>query len=160
MSNIEIFENHAAKILATLYANFPVKITLQRHDIATSELIDPSGNVVKSPEDEDEEWTYYDLVYGSKQSEDFQLESEIFNSTIVWLKQEGFLTYEHNGSHHHFGGVQLTLRGLEVLKSVPSAIDGEGTLGDRLKTELENSSFDMARDMVKVAITQAATLFG
>ncbi len=132
MSNIDLFDEYTACILAMLYSSFPIRITLDAIEICGASIddfgvpVDASGKRCKS--------------------------FEVCFATIEWLMDAGYLdTKGDNG--YVYAGCVLTARGLEVLKSVPESIQRKETIGERIVALIRSGSTDIAKEAAKAAIS-------
>jgi len=132
MTNIELFDEYTARILALLYSSFPIRISLDAVDMSGA-VIDDFG----APADA-----------SGKRSKSF----EVCFATIEWLMDAGYIdTQGDNG--YAFAGCVLTARGLEVLKSVPESIQRKETIGERIVALIRSGSTDVAKEAAKAAIS-------
>ncbi|EEQ0121847.1 hypothetical protein P6E80_002029 [Campylobacter coli] len=123
-SNIEKFDFYSAKILAFLLDEFPIK-----KDIYILKDIIKDSNATN----EDKKFVY---------------------ETIIALRDFGFISFKEEIqtlSLECFLGVRLTLKSLEILKSIPKTLQSNKTLGEKLK-----DSIDLAD---KEAIKQSVGFF-
>ena len=95
MKNIELFNLYVAKIFDYLYDDFPIA-----KDIDICEFI----GVEVDP---------FELQLPK--------ECKIFEHTMYFLKEEGFIDYKR-GDTNGFFQVRLTLKGLSILKKKPKAL--------------------------------------
>ncbi|AQW85466.1 hypothetical protein CPIN18020_0219 [Campylobacter pinnipediorum subsp. caledonicus] len=100
-NNIEKFDILTAKILAKLYANFPVPVTLISSEFGIK--------------DEVEEFLSSETVTFINDKND---ENIFFSSTIKWLLKNEIIDAKQNGSSS-FYDVCLTFKGLKLLKKAP-----------------------------------------
>jgi len=132
MSNIELFDEYTARILAMLYEAFPIRIALDAVEMSGAEIDDfgvPLGAL-------------------GKRSKSF----EVCFATTQWLIDAGYI--DHQGDNGYcFGGCVLTARGLEVLKSVPDSIQRKESIGEKIVCLIRSGSVDVAKEAAKAAIS-------
>ena len=81
----------------------------------------------------------------------------IAENTLQWLAAEGFIRYKIDLAKpaNEFIGVQLTLKSLKLLDSVPSSTDfGESpdTMIERIRTALASGSLEVIKKALKVLL--------
>ena len=85
--------------------------------------------------------------------------SHLFNPTMMWLRQEGFIIFESNSDRDVFVGVTLTLRGLTILGFVPNSLFGpKETVFRRAKRALDKGIDEAAFGAIKRIATEAFKL--
>nr|VFK21743.1 MAG: hypothetical protein BECKLFY1418C_GA0070996_11024 [Candidatus Kentron sp. LFY] len=134
MANIDLFDEYTAKILGMLYESFPIRLHLFATVISGDEKNDQHGNIV----DKDE-----------KPSHAFK----VCMATIEWLRDAGYMNC---GKRCSFGykDCVLTVKGLEVLKSVPDSVQTRKTIGDKLVSLLHKDiPMEAAKEAAKAAIS-------
>ena len=144
--NIEKFDRIVAQVLGELYQKFPI----QTH-VSIYELFECSpGKLVEG------KWV---------ESEDLkEQDQEFYFYTIRWLIDTGYLI--GTIQNHHNSQITLSLKGLELLKSVPSSISGSESVGELLISALKSGAKDSAAILVNKAlsssnlVTQIGDLFG
>ncbi|MFA7597221.1 MAG: hypothetical protein WCY92_12790 [Novosphingobium sp.] len=132
MKNIELFNEYAAAIFATLYERFPVKQSLDAREICGHHTVDDFGGVVDD---------------SGRPSRAF----DIALSTVEWLGDNGFIAL---GDRHNFGfrDVVLTAKGLETLNARPDSLGGKESFGERILRLLREGSIEVAKETGKAAI--------
>ena len=95
MRNIDLFNIYTAKIFNYLYDDFPIAKDI---DICKFIEIEVDPLELNTPK-----------------------ECEIFEHTMYFLKEEGFIDYK-KGDFNGFLQVRLTLKGLSILKKRPKAL--------------------------------------
>lgn len=137
MKNIDLFDDYTARILAEAFEAFPVKRTIRATTLCGHGEIDGFGQVVDA----------------SGQPSKF---FEIAHATLVWLLETGYL----RGEIHPYGleNAVLTTQGLAVLKAVPGSLEPGEATGEKLARLVRQGSFDVARDVVKTAISAGARM--
>lgn len=102
-SNIEKFNEIAAKTFAILYEEFPVPRPLHFG--------------------EDFQVSNYQAFADSPESHrDVRNEVRFLEWSIIWLKDAGYISYKDNSPFVGFSGVVLTAKGFEVLNAVPESL--------------------------------------
>lgn len=132
MSNIELFDEYTARILAMLYESFPIRRPLDAVELSGTQ-IDDYGVPVD--------------VRG-KRSRAF----EVCFATIQWLIDSGYIVSQGDNGYC-FAGCVLTARGLEILKSTPDSLQRKESVGERIVQLIRNGSLDVARDAASAAIS-------
>lgn len=128
MNNIERFNDCTAKLLATLYAEFPHRLDIDYH-----------------------EWL--SMAYGEAKDEDYAF----CESTLSWLSEAGYVDVKIFHSMGAAKMV-LTAKGLEILKVVPESLKSKESIGDALVRSLKSGAFEVAKDLVSAAFTQGFKL--
>lgn len=86
----------------------------------------------------------------------------IFEGTVRFLYDEGFIKYsfEANASDGPmFMGVQLTLKGLEILKKSPDSLERQQTIIDKVKNALKTGSKKTFEEAMKLVLSEAGKSF-
>ena len=130
LKNIELFDLYTGKILAKLYENFPLKIEVDVCDMLKLEIDQQNMTVPK--------------------------ECEIFNDTMEWLKESGFIYYEEKGMYS-FHRVVLSAVGLETLKATPSSIKERDGIGEKIRDAVIRGKNEAIRTGVRLALSHALT---
>ena len=133
-ANIDLFNRFSLAVLQKLYLSFPIPIELDVSDLIMS--VTPSG-------------TNFDETFNS---------SDIGGDAIDFLASEGFLT--HGGvllGSSQYIEVRLTMKGLAVLGSLPSALDRKETLISKIRAVGSKGLRDAASDQVQELASQAFT---
>ena len=136
--NIALFDEYAAKILATLYESFPVPVFLNAMDIAEDKEIDEFG---------------VPLNANGQRSKHF----DVALSTIEWLSQTGFI-YTNDRAQYGYDRCVLTANGLEILQSAPESIQGKTPLGEKIITAIRTGALSIAIDASKTALKLGANI--
>lgn len=138
MQNIDLFDQYTAQILAQLYAAFPVKQPLDARKLCGHSAMDEYGAVLDDQ---------------GARSKHF----EVARATIEWLAETGYL---RGGQMDKFGidRAVLTALGLNVLKALPESLRMGDSTGDRLVRLVREGSFDIAKDLVKSALSTGASM--
>ncbi|MFQ2369136.1 hypothetical protein [Aeromonas enteropelogenes] len=134
-NNIKKFDKLVALILAELYKNFPVRSHVSIYhvfDCKESGRIDDEG-VWREPSDLSES------------------DRQFYCDTIKWLIDTGYVigTIEH----HNSSNVTLSIKGLQLLKSVPNSLDNSDSLGEQLLSVLKNGTKDAAGQLISTALS-------
>ncbi|MFM2642515.1 hypothetical protein AAFX33_15265 [Vibrio chagasii] len=130
--NIDKFDVLVARVFETLYSEFPKKIVLQ-----PTELLDC------------DEQPYYNEAgyFVSPLADD---ESDFLYYTVSWLYESGYLLGSINGVWD--SKVTLSLKGLQLLKSVPNSVESNSSLGEQLKEAIGNGAKEHAATLIKEAL--------
>ena len=132
---IDIFDTICGALLLHLYECFPVRQHVEFTDLPLEEELEPL------PPEEIEKWI------------------EVFYETVVWLEQEGFLRFQSGTHDRDFFGVQLTMSGLAVLRSIPDSIDSnKQSLVDRIKGAFGEGGKVVSNEGLKVAVGSLVTM--
>ncbi|MEM6898683.1 MAG: hypothetical protein AAF583_02770 [Pseudomonadota bacterium] len=159
--NIKKFDSYAAEYLQKLYASFPVEINVSSSDFEEFTNFD---HAVKKPETASIEEARAAEQLALQRVEDGKLildQIKLRRATLRWLHRTGFFTGEEKDwssswdvyfineyeakwqfpklightRNVSFTDAALTLKGLEVLRSVPESVNGEvnnASIGDLL----------------------------
>ena len=134
--NMEVFNLVTLKVFDKLYEAFPQPIDITPGSIG----IEVTANNAS-----------YDDSWNAAVS--------VADNTLPWLEKEGFLRYAHS-----FGGkflqVQLTLKGLTILGSVPTSIRSSETetMIKKIKRVLSAGAEKGSADAVKSVISEVFRL--
>lgn len=132
LKNIELFDLYAGKILAELYVSFPLKIDIDVCDMLEMKISEHDMSVPK--------------------------ECMIFNDTLEWLKESGFVYYEECYTYA-FRRVVLSAKGLEVLKATPASIKRKDGIGEQLRDVVATGKKEAIRRTVDTILASASHLF-
>ncbi len=123
-SNIERFDEIAAKTLARLYENFPVPTAL---------MVGQYGVEIG-----DDNWDDPDALAAA----------EFVIASLQWLNEAGYIRFSE--VRHPFGVMDavLTARGLEVLKAIPESLTGH-TLGELLVDGVKTGGKELALEAIR-----------
>ncbi|MEZ8627926.1 hypothetical protein AB6D75_19260 [Vibrio splendidus] len=130
--NIAKFDVLVARTFEKLYSNFPQQIKLKPTELFDCEgepYYNDAGYFVSSLDDDDTEFFYY---------------------TISWLYESGYLIGNLNGAWN--SKVTLSLKGLQLLKSVPNSVESNESLGEQLKDAVGKGAKDYAATLIKEAL--------
>lgn len=137
VSNYELFNEFAGKILANLLEHIPLESTDDAGTIAGC-----TGSF-KLGESVPKDWT-------------------IFRETVIWLRDEGFIKfgisdfqYEQPEFRYRLPKAKLTYKGLEALKSIPDPLNptSSNTLADSLVDGAKEGTKGAMSDLTKQAFT-------
>lgn len=132
-SNIEQFDEYAARIFALLYEAFPVPRDIDALELSGRPDVDENGMP--------------------------QEEAEIAISTLHWLREAGYVWYENETGYGALN-VVLSAKGLELLKVVPASLEGKTSIGERLRTVATAGSAEVGKKLIAIALTEGFRLFG
>ncbi|MUL11830.1 hypothetical protein GNP59_18415 [Aliivibrio fischeri] len=132
--NIKKFDRLVALILADLYQKFPVCT-----HVSIYELFDCTPGYMNHKRGQ---WI---------ESEDLTTEDqEFYYYTVKWLIDTGYVIgtiKNFNNSH-----ITLSLKGLELLKSVPSSVDDAESIGEQLIGAVKAGAKDSAANLISKAL--------
>ncbi|MFK4136329.1 hypothetical protein ACI2KR_29220 [Pseudomonas luteola] len=114
--NIEKFNEITSKVFALLYSTFPMPQNLYPSSIGITET--------PALEHDGESGTLGGI--GWLKEREPSDEEKCFGHTIAWLVKAGYVTAERRIDISSHEDVVLTIKGLEVLKAVPSVLDKDG----------------------------------
>ena len=137
LSNIERFDEIAGEVFAKLYLNFPVPCLLRAADYTLSSTVfnEHLGADVPSQE------------------------AEFFFACIRWLESAGYITAKaENG--FYVAEVVLTSKWLEVLRAMPSSLQGKVSIGERLGDAAAKGGKEIARMLVSEALALGTRIVG
>lgn len=133
--NIDKFDQVVAYIFAELYKSFPVRKAV---DI----------------------YTFYDCKEGEYiagiwyDSGELTIEDQkFFCDTICWLIDTGYVIGTLKNQMDHRANITLSMKGLQLLKSVPKSVNNKATLGDQLLSVLSSGAKESAASLVGKALT-------
>lgn len=129
MKNIELFDLYAGKVLAKLYESFPLKIDIDVCEMLGLEI--------------------------DQESLDIPKECDIFNDTVEWLKQSGFIYYDQKFPYA-YSRVVLSAVGLETLKATPQSIKARDGVGEMMRDAVIRGKNEAIRTAVRMALSHAA----
>ncbi|QFT23550.1 hypothetical protein FIV02_18410 [Pseudomonas sp. THAF187a] len=136
VSNIERFDELTGRVLARLYAEFPLPIRLMPDKfVETSWVVDAFTGALAASAD-----------------------TEFFTATVDWLADAGYLRYQGldptkvNG----FTGAVLTAKGLELLKAIPDSLGD--SFGERLREAAATEGREGLRSLVSQVLGAGISL--
>lgn len=132
-ANIEVFNESVALVFGELYKSFPVPVGLSYNDLAIT-LFKDDGDVVE-----------YEKVL------------DVFESTVLWLKDAGYIWFDTTSEMQVFGAV-LSPKGLEILKVVPTSLTEGSTIGDSLINFANEGSKEIRASLITLALTEGYKL--
>lgn len=136
VTNIERFDELTGRVLAALYAAFPLPVVLLPVKFVTvAERMD-------------------DFLGGAVASE----ETEFFAATVRWLAEAGYLRYQVCDPElvQGFTGAVLTAKGLELLKAIPDSLGG--SFGERLGEAVASEGREGLRALVSQVLGTGVSL--
>lgn len=125
--NIELFDQYAAKTFALLYNNFPLPRNISIGEIDSEAVVDEYTGATPA--------------------------AVLVQATMRWLKTSGYITYTREQVVVFFDCC-LTLKGFEVLKTIPESLSTEKNLGEELMESCKTGAMETAKDMVKIVFTK------
>jgi len=135
MKNIEMFDLYVGRIFAKLYEAFPLRVDV---DVCVE-----CGKEIDQQE-----------LYIPK-------ECEIYYDTLVWLEKSGFLHIDRENRPYGFGGVVLSAKGLELLKSTPKSVKHQDGIGEKIRDLVVQGRDEALRKSVNELLHYAAgAVFG
>jgi hypothetical protein len=145
-NSIQKFDRIVALIFADLYEKFPV-----RSHVSVYKLFDCK------------ESGYYDSGIWHEPEDLTKSDQEFYYHTVNWLISTGYIigTIEH----HNSSSITLSMKGLQLLKSVPDSLENSKSLGEQLLSVISSGAKDSAAQLVSQAlsydnlITQVGNLF-
>ncbi|ENP8319890.1 hypothetical protein ACEH85_004190 [Vibrio vulnificus] len=133
-NNIQKFDRIVALIFAELYRKFPV-----RSSVCVYTLFDCKESGYWN------EGIWYE-------PEDFaNSDREFYVHTVKWLIDSGYVigTIEH----HNNSNITLSMKGLQLLKSVPNSLDSSVSLGEQLLSVVNSGAKDSAAQLISRALS-------
>jgi len=131
MNNIALFDLYVGKILAKLYNTFPLKVEIDVCEMTGLSIDEESMNIPK--------------------------ECQIFNDTMEWLHESGYLYYQQSYPYA-FSRVVLSAKGLEVLKSTPQSLQQKDGIGETLRDAVAHGKNELIRLSVNTILSHGTTL--
>ena len=126
---IDIFDAICGALLLHLYESFPVRLHVEFTDLPLNEELEHLSAA------EIEQWM------------------EVFFETVLWLEQEGFIRFQTGTGDRDFFGVQLTMSGLAVLRSIPASVDStKQSLIEKFKSAFGEGGKIVSTEGLKVAV--------
>ncbi|WP_322979280.1 hypothetical protein [Pseudomonas sp. C11] len=129
MSNIEKFDEITGEVFAKLYLNFPVPCLLRSAEYVANS-------------------TEYNEHIGADVP---TKEAEFFFASIRWLEDAGYIATKAE-NEFYVAEVVLTSKGLEVLRAMPSSLQGKASIGERLGDTAAKGGKEIARMLVSEAL--------
>lgn len=137
LSNIERFDEITGEVFAKLYLNFPVPCLLRVADYVANAT-----------------------VFNEHLSTDVpSKEAEFFFSCIRWLESAGYIAAKAE-NEFFVAEVVLTSKGLEVLRAMPSSLQGKASIGERLGDTAAKGGKEIARMLVSEALALGTRIVG
>lgn len=86
----------------------------------------------------------------------YSKQEQMVKSTIKWLKNAGYITYDINPNLGGFLNVILTAKGLELLNSTPESVENKKTIAKELKRYYDLSRDEMVKELASKALSYGA----
>lgn len=137
LNNIERFDEITGEVFAKLYLNFPVPCLLRAADYVASATV------------------FNEHLGSDVPSED----AEFFFACIRWLEGSGYITAKAENGFYVAEAV-LTSKGLEVLRAMPSSLQGKASIGERLGDTAARGGKEIARMLVSEALSIGTRIVG
>ena len=125
--HITEFYNDSGRIFHRLYSNFPRHITLWVDEISGLDKLDEYG------------------MHSERHLACF--------STIIWLKDEGYLRFEDIDKQQAFNHIQLTEKGYLALTGIQQTSREEDRPIDMIRLALHEKSSEIMESAVNLVIT-------
>lgn len=138
--NIEKFDALVVRVLGDLYEQFPVPTKI--HANAYMDNVSTDGAALGSEV----------LSEGGR----------FLNHTLNWLQDSGYVRFKEL-NHAPPGGanqVVLTAKALEALRAMPSSLEGQTTLGERMKEQAGATASEGASQLVGVLVREGLKVVG
>lgn len=144
MNNIDRFNYFVGLIFGRLQREFPQKVRAYSPEILGATACD----------DADALGNWKGICMRDSQRIDLNEELEFLWSTLTWLKETGYLigTVEPT-PRGRVATVTLSPKALEVLKAVPSTLEGKETLGEQLEGALNAAAKDKISEIAGKGLT-------
>jgi hypothetical protein len=132
--NIDDFDENVGTVLALLYRNFPMRITIdESHVIPSEKAIGP-------------EWL-----------ERYARRRAIYTSTMEWLIDAGYIwATDRDRTYGIYKECVLSVKGLEALNVVPGSLSE--SIGTKLGQAALAASSEGLKDLAKQALSAGAAL--
>ncbi|MEW6647181.1 MAG: hypothetical protein AB1450_08290 [Pseudomonadota bacterium] len=130
MTNIDRFNECAAKLFSRLYAEFPKPCGVNYFEFLGKDVFEAGDD-----------------------------ELEFCRATLEWLENAGYITVDAHSNDCAYN-VVLTAKGLETLKAVPDSLKGKGSIGDAMVAAVKAGSIEMAKQLASKAFTEGFKLIG
>lgn len=146
--NIVRFNEVVAKTFSLLYESFPVERALSiEFDFWVKGLAKLQNKMFENEAYEE----FHNSPEGS--SMDF------IRASILWLRDEGFITCSEGAESTFFTGARLTSKGFTVLSAMPSSLQPKGqTVGEFFLEVFKSGVKDKLSETVKEAIAMGINL--
>lgn len=133
MSYIDCFDECTGRVFALLYESFPIPIDLN------------IGDIIGQAE----------LYLGEGLPPEMNTECDVGTCTVRWLVKAGYISMDNCSGSDRFFNLQLTEKGLEVLKAVPGSLNSQSQpLGKQISLAFKSG----AKDALKVLTNQALAI--
>lgn len=128
-ANIEKFDEITGEVFAKLYENFPSPCLLKAADYVETPL------------------EFHEQLGFEVTTKD----AEFFFACIRWLESAGYITTKSE-NELYVADALLTNKGLEVLRAVPSSLQGKASIGEQLSGGIAKGGKELARMLVSEAL--------
>jgi len=140
--NIVRFNEIVAKTFSLLYESFPLARPLS---IEADFGIERLGKLYDE--------MFRDEAYGEFSNSPEGKSMDFIRSSILWLRDEGFITCSEGTDPTFFAGACLTSKGFTVLSAMPSSLQPKGqTVGEFFLEAFKSGVKDKLSETVKEAI--------
>jgi len=130
MNSMDKFNDLVGLIFGRLYEAFPVPLE-----------VDPN--------------TFHEQAIATNDEEGAFGFSEYFSSTVKWLESAGYIWIEQDKSTMGSPAFDLVLseQGLEALRRVPTSLEGNASIGERLVEFSKSKASDAIGTLISLAVT-------
>lgn len=130
MDSMEKFNKLVGILFGKLYESFPVALEVE-------------------PE------TFLDSIIDELDAEGAFGFSDYFDSTVRWLDMAGYvwIVQDRSADYAPHFDVVLSERGLEALRRVPSSLEGNASIGERLVAYSKSKASDAIGTLISLAVT-------
>ncbi len=126
MSNMDEFNRVSVIVLGKLFEAFPQPIRVLVEDVNENSDTKPDETLIRN-----------------------------FDATVTFLASEGFLKYgSESDEGRFFNETVLTLRGLEILRSVPSVLEEKESMGQKFVEIMKGGTKEISKEVLKVVVNQ------
>jgi len=132
LKNIKLFYLYTARVLGTLYVEFPISVVTKAECVISR--------------DHDE------MHHGEP------IEYVVFEETLRWLNKTGYIFYEHEKEKMFFG-LTLTEKGLALMNVIPTSIETTSSYGDNIVKMLDKGNKKQVRKLVASILSDGAKIF-
>ncbi|KAB7702083.1 hypothetical protein GBN33_03140 [Plesiomonas shigelloides] len=132
-NNIDRFDSLVGIIFEEVYSSFPKQIILSPCKLMgypETQGYNSEGVFEHPLSDDDKEFFYY---------------------TVLWLKESGFIIGDVTSVWD--AKITLSLKGLQLLKTIPDSVSGKESLGDALKHAMVTGAKERAAKLVSDALS-------
>lgn len=126
MSNMDEFNRITVIVLGKLYDAFPQPIRVLVEDVIEKPNEKPDENTIRN-----------------------------FDATVRFLASEGFLKYESESDEGlFFYETSLTMKGLRILRAVPSALEEKQSIGQKFVEITKSGTREASKEILKTVVNQ------